>query len=252
MNRFCVVEIKPSRECHSERSEESLVVLLSVKTNLWTITSIFAVAVSFVTPYTAGSERDDHLVPADPLFQKYRQFLTSKLGHSPFNCGRVFIEPAFNGESAISVYCVSAKHLGQKCRVTYAEASDNLWQRTNALQNVERASRVKIRRIDAEISTATALSVRSTFSRILKMTQPHTTREGERRRLTTDATQTEFSLAVQGESQLWAQPDVSLVRQGEQIRNLLNLSRLLVDYCKAEGRDKPHIERTAAQIAGAR
>src|SRR6266566_5529898 len=104
-----------------------------MKTNLWTTASILAAALSFVTPYTAGSERDDHLIPADRLFQKYRDFLASKLGHSPFNCGRVFNEPAFEGESAISVYCVSAKNVGQKCRVTYAEASDNLWQRTNAL-----------------------------------------------------------------------------------------------------------------------
>lgn len=76
------------------------------------------------------------------------------------------------------------------------------------------------------------------------------------RTLTTDATQTEFSLEVPGGLQLWGQLDVSLVRQGEQIRNFLTLSRLLVDYCKADGRDKPRIEhaikRTAAQLAGVR
>jgi len=223
-----------------------------MKTKLWTIASILAAALPFATPYTNGSERDDHLIPADPLFQKYRDFLASKLGHSPFNCGRVFIEPAFEGESSISVYCLSENHVGQKCRVTYMEASDNLWQRTNALQNVERASRVNIRRIDAEISAATALPVRSAFSRILKMTRPHTAREGEVRTLTTDATQTEFSLEVAGRPQLWSQLDVSLVRQGKHVRNLLTLSRLLVDYCKANQRDKPYIEhaleRTVAQL----
>jgi hypothetical protein len=227
-----------------------------MKMNTWASGSILVAALSFVTPYTAGSQVDDHLIPVDALFQKYRDFLASKLGHSPFNRGRVFIEPAFEGESAISVYCVFPNGPGQKCKVTYTEASDNLWQQTNALRNVERASRVKIRRIDAEISATTALSIRSAFSRILKETRSHITREGKMRTLTTDATQTEFSLEPFGGPRLWGQLDVSLVRQGKHVRSLLTLSRLLVDYCKANQRDKPSIEhaieRTAVQLAEAR
>jgi hypothetical protein len=227
-----------------------------MKANLWASASILAAALSLVTPYTNGSELDDHLVPVDPLFQKYRDLLTSKLSHSPFNCGRVFIEPAFEGESAISVYCVSPKHLRQKCKITYTEASENLWQRTNALKNVERASHAKIRRIDTEISTTTALSVRKAFSRILKLTRPHIAREGEMRRLTTDATQTEFSLEVPGAPQLRGQLDISLVRQGKDVGKLLSLSRLLADYCRGNQRDKPKIEHaietTAVQLAAAR
>jgi hypothetical protein len=195
------------------------------------------------------------LIPADPLFEKYREFLASKLGHTPFDCGRVLIKPAFEGESSISVYCVSAKHVGQKCRVTYTEARDNLWQRTNALQNLERASRVKIKRIDADISATTALSVRRAFSRILKMMRPHTTREGEMRSLTTDATYTEFSLEALSEPQSSGDLDISLVRQGKHVRNLLILSRLLVDYCRANERDRATIDRAiekkAVQLAGA-
>jgi len=76
------------------------------------------------------------------------------------------------------------------------------------------------------------------------------------RRLTTDATQTQFSLEVPGRPQLWGQLDISLVRQGKDVRNLLSLSRLLADYCRANQRDKPKIEqaieRTAVQLAAAR
>ena len=153
-----------------------------------TIALILGAAISFATSCTADSETEDHLIPADSLFQKYRDFLASKLGQSPFNCGRVFVEPAFEGESSVSVYCVSGNGVGRKCRIAYTQASDNLWQRTNALQN-ERASRVKIRRIDADISATSAISVRNAFARILKMTRPHVAREGEMRTLTTDATQ---------------------------------------------------------------
>jgi hypothetical protein len=76
------------------------------------------------------------------------------------------------------------------------------------------------------------------------------------RSLTTDATQTEFSLQAPNGIQLWGQLDVSLVRQGKHVRNLLALCRLLVDYCKANPRDKPSIEHaiqmTAVQLTGAR
>lgn len=227
-----------------------------MKTKRLTVLLIFAAALSFSGSYAFGSERDDHLIPADPLFQKYREFLASKLGQTSFNCGRVFIEPAFEPESAISVYCGSPRDVRQKCKVTCTKASDNFWQSTNALQEVDRASRVKIARIDAEISASTALSVRTAFSRILKLTRPHVAREGEMRSLTTDATRTEFSLELPGAPQLWGELDISLVSQGKDINNLLTLGRLLIDYCNANQRDKPKIERAiktrAVQLAGAR
>ena len=227
-----------------------------LRTNVWTIASIIVAALSFGAPYTAASEADDHLIPADALFQRYRDFLAFRLANRLFNCGRVIVAPAFEGESSISVYCVSTKDLREKCRVTYTQASDNLWQQTSALQHLERASHIKISRIDAEISAKTAVSVREAFLRILKVTRPHVAREGDMRMLSVDATYTEFSLEVADRRQLSGQLDVSLVRQGEDVRNLLTLSRLLVDYSKASGPDRPHIEhgikRTAAHVAGAR
>lgn len=225
-----------------------------MKTKRLTVVLIFAAALSLSASY--ASALDDHLIPADPLFQKYREFLASKLGQTPFNCGRVFIEPAFEPESAISVYCSSTRDGSQKCKVTCTKASDNFWQSTNALHDVDRASRVQIARIDAEISASTALSVRTAFSRILKLTRPHVAQEGEMRSLTTDATRTEFSLEVPGAPQLWGELDISLVSQGKDINNLLTLCRLLIAYCTAHQRDKPKIERAvktrAVQLVGAR
>lgn len=76
------------------------------------------------------------------------------------------------------------------------------------------------------------------------------------RRLTTDVTQIEFSLEMPGGPELWGQIDISLVRRSKDVRNLLSLSHLLVDYCRANQRDKPNIEhaieRTAVQLAAAR
>jgi hypothetical protein len=214
-----------------------------MKAKRLTLVLIFAAALFFSGSHFFGSERDDHLIPADSLFQKYRELLASKLGQTPFNCGRVFIEPAFEPESAISVYCGSPAGVGQKCKVTYTKASENFWQSTSALQEADRATRVKIARIDAEISASTALLVRTAFFRILKLTRPHVAREGEMRSLTTDATRTEFSLEVPGAPQLWGELDISLVGQGKDIKRVLTLGRLLIDYCKANQRDKPKIER---------
>lgn len=224
-----------------------------MKTGRLTIVSIFTAALCFATLCVTGSDLNDHLIPPDPLFQNYRDFLASKLGQTPFSCGRVIVRPAFEGESSISVYCLPATTTGEKCYVTYTRASDNLWQRTNALQNADSGNSVKIRRIDAEISATTAQSIRAAFSRILAMARSHKTREDEMRRLTSDATYSDFSLEEPTGSQLSAELDVSLVTQGAQITKLLTLSRLLVKYCKANRKDRPHVERaiqrTATQLA---
>jgi len=229
--------------------------LFTLKTNLWAIASIVA-ALSFATSYTASSERDDHLIPPDPLFQNYRDLLALKLGQTPFNCGRVIVQPAFEGESSISVYCSPETSVGEKCYVVYTEASDNLWQQTNALQNTERANNVKIKRIDAGISATTGQSIRTAFSRILEMTQAQTVREDEMRALTPDATYTEFSLERPSGPPLSGELNVSLVKQGVHITKLRTLFRLLVEYCKTNRRNRPHIEqairKTATQLAGAR
>ena len=75
------------------------------------------------------------------------------------------------------------------------------------------------------------------------------------RSLTTDATYTEFSLDAPSGPQLSGDLDIPLLRQGKHVRNLLMLSRLLVDYCRANERDRANIDRAiekkAVQLAGA-
>src|SRR5437016_531560 len=99
---------------------------------------------------SSATQSGDHLIPPDPLFDKYQNLLTSKLNTSPFNCGRVTVQPAFEGEWSVSIYCLSAKSGAAECHVAYAAAERNLWQVTNALQHVERARSVNIYRADAK------------------------------------------------------------------------------------------------------
>jgi hypothetical protein len=183
---------------------------------------------------TAGMSRGadiDHLVPVDTHFQKYRLLLASKIGTSPFNCGRVIITPAFEGESSLSVQCERFSGGQPKCYATYVSANDNLWQRTNGVQKQEKARLIGTKRIDAEMSETTAELIKQVWLRMLGQVQVHDNKKDKWRAVPIDGTGFEFSIShprLSGELDLFA-PD-----RGSKLTELMSISQELVDYCNAK------------------
>lgn len=188
----------------------------------------------------------DHLEPIDwkdKTDDQYRNVLESKLGVTPFDCGRVIVELPFEGELSVSVYSNSQRNRQPRYFVTYVKAEHNLWQRTGMLKHADAARSVKAMRQDAEMPKTTAKLVKDVWVRMLKdvrrypsSSQPYMM-GGE---YVIGGLGREFSIQQSHHSRLYGR----LFRSpapGTKTEALVKLTDTLVDYCEAAPADRPAI-----------
>jgi hypothetical protein len=181
----------------------------------------------------------DYLQPtdrSDEKLNKYRNLLEAKLGITPFDCGRVIIHGGLGGrDSSVSVSSRRSGNGGLTYWVTLVEA-DNLWEQTNGTKHLEKARRVKVKRVDATIPTQIAQTLKEVWSRML-----HNVR-ARKAKLAKSETAIEIELIglamgfslprnkgepLRGEFPFKPQP-------GTRTYALMELSDALYDYCQAD------------------
>jgi hypothetical protein len=192
------------------------------------------------------SNDQDHLQPIgweDKRNDQYRHLLESKLGVTPFDCGRAIVELPFEGELSVSVYSSSQENRQPRYFVTYVKAEHNLWQRTGMLKHPDAARSVKAMRHDAEIPDTTAKFVKDVWVRMLKDVRrdPRSSKPymvgGE---YVIGGLGREFSIQQSHHSRLngW------LFRSpapGTKTEALVKLTDMLIDYSEAFPADRPAI-----------
>ena len=60
----------------------------------------------------SSTATNDHLVPRSKSFTEYRQLVRSRLGVTPFDCGRIVLIPDLGPEAAVAVYTSEAFRTG--------------------------------------------------------------------------------------------------------------------------------------------
>src|ERR1700730_2431435 len=139
----------------------------------------------------------DRLIEVDLAeFPVYRALWLKKLGPTPFNIGRMMVEPPFAPEYSVSVY--SQSHAGREVRyfATYIIADRSLWQVSDVGRRPQRAKGAKTQRIDCEIPREVAEKVRQVWFGMLSGSQRPRAMRAEDAAQSTDATVAEFSIQV--------------------------------------------------------
>src|SRR5262245_30595005 len=184
-------------------------------------------------------------------FPRYRLIRLSKLGPTPFDCGRMMVEPAFAPEYSVSVYSRPSASGPRKYFVTYLTADRNLSQTTDAGGHANEAEAAKIRRVDCEISASAAHLTRQVWTQMLSGGQRPAPMQQEDAARSTDARIAEFSIQLPHDKILAGEFPVELP-SGRKTRTLVELGDTLVDYCKAKSADRQTIaaklERTATRL----
>lgn len=189
----------------------------------------------------------DYLQPPVDLPEQaeYRKFLTEKLDLTPFDCGRVIIEPPYGyGENSLSVYSSNGGY-----RVTYVEAADSLRDWTNGGSDLEKGKNVKILRFDAEIPQTAATLIKQIWIGVLSDVRP-IPKSAAPGYVWGDATIATFSIpndvrqVTKGEALLVSD-------NGKKVRELIRLTERLQQYCKAEAATRPAISKRIEQEAAA-
>jgi hypothetical protein len=211
-----------------------------MKSLYWTVVCVFIIRAS---PFAAPDV--DHLLPPEmQQFSKYYELLSSKLGVTEFNCGRVFVIPSFDPEYSVSVYREPSNGGRTTYYVTYVVAASNLSQRTDTGVYPEKGESVKTRRIDAAIPEHVAELVRQVWQRMLTGSQrPRPTPTPSRQMIAFDGTLVDFSLERPNATQLSGELDVSIPPPGRKTKELVALARLLVSYCQANPAERPSIAK---------
>src|SRR6516165_4963830 len=121
-----------------------------------------AYALILLSAGISSAATNDHLVPRSKSFTEYRQFVRSRLDITPFDCGRIVLIPDLGPEAAVSVY-TSANHF----YVTETAASGHgFWQARDTHE------RVKVKRLDREMTSEVALSIRHGIAALLSDVRP--------------------------------------------------------------------------------
>lgn len=216
----------------------------------------FVFHVSLLLLIGAGSSRAawDYLHPPVDLPEDaaYKRLLEQKLYQTPFDYGRVTIEPPYgNGEHSISVYSQKTDGLSKIC-VSFIEATDSLRDWTDVGRDVEKAGNVKIRRIDAEISARAADLIRRVWIDMLSHVRA-TSKGTSPQYIWGDATIATFSIQQDGSNMLSGEALV-VPDNGKRVSTLIQLADLLQKYCKADAASRPaiskRIEKSAASLLG--
>ncbi len=201
---------------------------------------LVAVALTWVLALEAASDGDRLYQVNLAEFPKYRALLLGKLGSTPFNCGRVMVQPAFAPEYSISVYSRSLARGEVEYFVAYVAADQSLWEESEAGKEPEQAEHIHIRHVNCEIPKQIAEKVKQAWLGMLAGNQHPIPMRPEDAARATDATVAEFSIQVSPAETLYGEIPTQLPT-GPRTKALLDLGNSLADYCKAEAADRPVI-----------
>ncbi len=211
----------------------------------------------FFASFTARcGSNEDHLRPlALERNQSYRNVSLAKLAPTRFDCGRAFTLPAFKPESCVSVYSSSSGTPRHVYFVTYATLHESLWQRTDGGNQPEKAAGLRVDRLDAEIPAKTAELIRQVWRGMLEGTRKAKVPSSNAwNTISIDGTDVEFSIERPNARALYGTLNVSLPIPGEKTKELVKLSELLADYCKAKPAERSRvateIDRQANDLRG--
>jgi hypothetical protein len=190
-----------------------------------------------------ATTQPDHLVPVDFVDRHekiFREYLYQRLCLTDFDCGRYLVMPSFvKSEVCVSLYSRRDTARGIKCYVTSVEAGDNLRDWTDAGRLPDRAKKVKVRRIDAELPRSTCTLVKAVWIRMLSGRQTPRKPEYGTDVIWGDPTDAEFAIKLAGGKILRGETEL-VPNVGKNTTRLTEISDGLIDYCKA-----PNSKRTA-------
>ncbi len=194
--------------------------------------SIIFAALATVDAASAAEKKSDYLEPVfrdDPLNNKHLELVTTKLGITPFDYGRLITIPSFVPESCLSMYS-TVKSDGRKYYVTYTEATSYLRRLISLRKKSKEDEGTHVKRFDAEISKETAEKVRQIWMQMLKQ---------KRVRPPWNEVQDpilEFSIQRSGKPLLEAQ--LTMPPLGPKTEALVKLSDALSEYAQAPNDQK--------------
>jgi hypothetical protein len=211
----------------------------------------FTVFLLSLTRLSLVASEPDHLLPVNLREnEKYRAVLTQKLAVTSFDCGRLVIRPAFAPEESLSIYGLN-NDAGHKYFATYLAADTSLWQTTDEGRYPEKAAGVGVERIDAEIPDRTAEVLKKVWMLMLSGRQAPKRWDHAPEMLFGDATVGEFSIPGSPNKTLYGETPL-VPELGSKTKQLVELSDLLVKYCKAKPSQRggilEQVERQAARL----
>ncbi len=178
----------------------------------------------------------DHLWPVDYTSKQentYRAYLAKRLCPTSFNYGRFIEMPPFGkSEFSVSIYSAATPNGGVAHRVTNVDAADSLRDWTDAGRLLNRATKIKVQQIDAEIPPATAVLLKDLWTQMLSGHQtPHKEKIGSNV-VYGDATVGEFSIQLPGGRVLRGETDL-IPDLGKNTSTFVRIAEALSEYCKA-------------------
>ena len=209
--------------------------------------------VKTVTSHMADDIRhdQDYLQPtdrSDDKLTKYRHLLESKLGITPFDSGRVIMPAGLGGRDAsVSIYSQRIKDGTRTYWITSVE-TNNLWEQTNGVRNIEKAQNVKVRRVDAPIPEKTAQLLKRVWSHMLTHVRAPQAKWIQNELI---GVAMDFSIQRNNAAPLRGEFHFKPL-QGTRTYALMELSEALFDYSQAGGTKRvgigTRIERDAKQL----
>ena len=191
-----------------------------------------ACAVISIIAGISHAASNDHLVPRPKSFAEYRQFVRARLEITPFDCGRIVLVPDLGPEAAVSVYAAGNRYL-----VTRTAASgQGYWQARDT------GERVKVLRIDREISSELALLIRHAIAALLSDVR----RDPASRTIGGDIHLFEVSLQT---SRGILRGDSPRQTAGPRTKALEELCVALIDYCEAPVTRRKRVEAKIRRLA---
>jgi hypothetical protein len=174
------------------------------------------IALLFVA-VTSFAASNDHLVPRSNVEPEYHQVVRGRLGVTSFDCGRIIVTPDLGPEAAIAVYSKD----GRFCITETAASGHGFWQAR------ETHERVKVVRVDAEVSARTAKAIREALLALLKDVRPDASA-----REVVAADVHLFEVSVQTPKGVLT-ADVPREKGGPHTKAVELLFQSLVNYCEA-------------------
>jgi len=193
----------------------------------------------------AATKQPDQLVPVDRHELIFRDYLYQRLCPTDFDCGRYLVMPPFmKSEVSVSLYSRRDAAGATKCYVTSVEAADNLRDWTDAGRLPDRAKKVKVRRIDAELPATTCALMKEVWTKMLSG------RQTPRKRKETDevpdviygdATEGEFAIKLPNGKILRGETEL-VPNLGRNTTALTEIGDVLIDYCKISASERPGMQ----------
>ncbi|HZS18917.1 MAG TPA: hypothetical protein VFA51_13400 [Candidatus Udaeobacter sp.] len=187
---------------------------------------------------------------ADRLFEvnlalapNYRSLLLSKLGPTPFDCGRFIAEPAFAAEYSVSVYSQPSADGEVKYFITYTASDKSLWETSNAGKDTKAARNINVHRLDCEIPRAIAQKTKQVWFAMLTDNQRRRPMHLQDAGRVTDATIGEFSLQLSPAKAIYGEMPVE-APVGVKTKTLVDIANALIEYYKAKPATRADIATT--------